>query len=125
MIKFFKFMTGDDVVGESEDRGEYFYIKWPVKIVMNENVDENADPQSQAPRNRILPFANHVIGHTILVHKSKILFVGEPIGMLADYYEKNFSNLIPPKEEDIKKASGFGVYDEGVVKDIKEVVEAA
>ena len=90
MIKFLKLVSGNNVVSEVEDFGNSVYLKWPMELT------DNADAAEGEPKVRIDPFAAHVRGHCVKIDKTAILFAGEPVPTLRDYYEKTFGSMIPP-----------------------------
>lgn len=94
MIKFVKLLTGDNVVSLIEDKGDSIVMTWPSAI---ENIPE---PEENGPRTRVVPFLPHSQGHTATIHKSKVLFITEPVAQLKDYYEKTVLSMLPPNNNE-------------------------
>jgi len=86
-----KLITGEDVVSATEEYETSFFLKWPA-VVRRTTVDVEGEQQS---RNIIEPFAPHVKGHCVYINKNKILFIGDALPSLAEYYEKNYAMQEP------------------------------
>ena len=51
------------------------------------------------PRNRVVPFTQHVKAHTVTVAKGHVIYVAEPAPLILEYYEKNILAMLPVAEE--------------------------
>lgn len=89
MIKFIKLMTGEEIVCELEETSTGYFVKWPAKVTMVIDQEENT------PRNKIEPFLMHVKGHSVYLEKEKVFYVADPVNDLAEYYDKTFGNMVP------------------------------
>lgn len=90
MIKFLKLITGEDIVSEVEEHDTTFFLKTPA--VVKKIMVEDASIGQQVPRSIVEPFTPHVKGHNVHINKNKVLFIGEPIPTLADYYTSVFGS---------------------------------
>lgn len=89
-IKFIKLVNDTDIVTEVEETPVGVILKWPMKL------SERSDAQEGEPKIRVEPYAAHVKGHCVQVDRSMIVFMGEPVPPLREYYEKNVSSMVPP-----------------------------
>lgn len=89
MIKYMKLMTGDEIVGTVEERGEQYYVKWPLRLSLV------IDPEEEKPKVKVEPFASQVKGHSFFVDKTKVLYVADPVTDLQSYYESTYGNMVP------------------------------
>lgn len=105
-MKLLHLITGVEIVGEVEDNGDFYTIKYPIEVKMITNGED------QKPINWVGPFASFVKGHTVHINKSKILFVGEPLASLVEYYEEKVLGKSPLESEDAKAAATFKLTDE-------------
>lgn len=87
MIKFLKLINGDNIVAKVEEFNDYYRVIWPVRIYEEET--------EQGVRNKIVPYASHVLGHTFNLNKNRIMFVGAPVPQLEEYYVKNNASMLP------------------------------
>jgi len=79
MIKFFKLITGDDIVGRVSITDNNYRIECPVKLL----VEMTAEGK---PRSRVEPFIPHLKDQIITLSENKILLMGEPNKDLVGYY---------------------------------------
>lgn len=89
MIRVIKLVSGEEIVGVTEDRETSLFIKWPVRLV------PTFDEENEKPRIRVEMFASQIKGHSVDINKNNILFVGEPVPELRDYYDTNFGKMVP------------------------------
>lgn len=112
MIKIVHLITGVEVIGQVTDNQDYYTISYPaeVKIIMDEDGKQ---------KNFVGPYASFVKGHTIHVNKTKILFVGDPLASLLDYYEETVLGKSPLESDEAKNAASFKL-DEEQTKQLEE-----
>lgn len=91
MIKMFKLITGEDVVSVTEETETSFFLKWPA-VVRRITVDVDGEQQT---RSAVEPLAPHIKGHCVYINKNKILFMGDALPALAEYYEKTYAMQEP------------------------------
>ncbi len=89
MIRVIKLTTGEEVVGVVEEKSDSIFVKWPVKLVMHATEGE------EKPRVRVELFAAQVKGHSVEINNKNVLYVGEPVPELRDYYDTNFGKMVP------------------------------
>lgn len=92
MLKFVKFVTGEELVSYVEDEGDSFYLVWPARVYQTAPAEGEETPQTH-----VTPFAPHVKGHSFSVDKSKVLYTASPIPSLAEYYKTTYGSMIPGK----------------------------
>lgn len=109
-MKLLHLITGVEIVGQTEDNGDYYTVKHPVEIRLVTNGSD------QKPTNWVGPFATFVRGNVIHINKSKILFVGDPIPSLIDYYDETVLGKASPGIEEARKAATFELTEEEVAK---------
>lgn len=88
MIKIFKLMSGEEIVGETELLDDYYVIKLPMKVFMA--VGENNQPQ-----NRTEPFGIHCKGSVVNIPKDKVIYIADPALALQEFYEKTYLSKVP------------------------------
>lgn len=88
-VLFMKLITGEEIVGATDERDNGYFVKWPLKLV------QTMDPDEEKPRVRVEPYASQVKGHSIFVESSKIVYIAEPVTDLLNYYETTYGNLVP------------------------------
>ena len=91
MIKVMKLTTGEEVVSEVELEKDVYKMKQPIRLLLS--------PEGGVA---MMPFAPFVSGDIVEVHKSHVLYEGEPEQELKNAYNSKFGNGIVTATPDIK-----------------------
>ena len=88
-IKFIKLITNASLVSEIEENPNGYMLKWPMELT------DRPDAAEGEPKIRVEPYTPHVKGHCVQIDRSSVLYIGDPVPPLREYYEKNVSSMVP------------------------------
>lgn len=88
MIRVIRLVSGEEIVGKVEIRDNTYFVQWPVQLV------NTTDKDSDKARVRVELFASQVKDHSVEINKGHVLYIGEPLLDLAEYYETTFGKML-------------------------------
>lgn len=94
-FKYFKLITGEEIVTACEDHGERYLFKIPAIVKKKELNENDKEPSTFI----VLPYTANLKDHKIFMDKSKILYEGYPVDSLTLYYTSNFYNYLSKTNE--------------------------
>lgn len=100
MIKLYKLITSEEVVGEAVEDGEYIEIKQPCAIMLLAS-RSTPDQHSMA----LVPYAGYTKGHTVKIKKASIVWEADVAEELYNQYNMIFGAGIQIVPGGLSKAS--------------------
>lgn len=88
MIKITKLITGEELIGDVEEKDTSISIKQPCAVqimVTRENM---------SPAMSLMPYAFYTQGHEVAIEKKNIIWVAEPVKEVYNQYNKLFGSGI-------------------------------
>jgi hypothetical protein len=100
MIKLYKLITSEEVVGQVEDDGEYLIIKQPCAIML---IAAKSTPDSHSMA--LVPYAGYTKEHSVKVKKDAIVWEAEVAEELYNQYNMIFGSGIQIVPGHLSKSS--------------------
>ena len=92
-IKIIKLLTGEELIGDIEDRGLSYSVKNAVLIAL---VPSRTNPQQ--PSIGLAPWMPYAENEPIMISKQSIVYEAKPIMEMINNYNSIFGGIItPPK----------------------------
>lgn len=92
-IKIIKLSTGEELIGDVEDKGLWYSVKNAVIIAI---VPSRTNPQQ--PSIGLAPWLPYAENDPILISKNSVVYEAKPVKEMINNYSSIFSGIItPPK----------------------------
>lgn len=89
MIKIYKLVTGEEVVGEVTQENDALVVKNPCAIML---IASRSSPDSHSMA--LVPYAGYTMGHTIKIKMDKLVWDADPAEELYNQYNMIFGSGI-------------------------------